>query len=126
MLVDSNVLIDFIKNKSEAIRFVESESLLGLSTSIIVLIEIFIGARNLLESKKIEKTLTSLNLKIYHLNTPISKVAFSYLRETSLKNAIGIYDYLIAATAKFYNQPIATLNTKHFKHIDELKIVRSY
>ena len=37
---------------------------------------------------------------------------------------IGVADIMIAATCLVFDQPILTSNKKHFKLVDELKVVR--
>ncbi len=36
---------------------------------------------------------------------------------------ISFQDLIIAATAKYYNYPLATLNERHFRNINELPII---
>jgi len=112
ILLDSDVIINILKKKEETIKrlmlFSESE----LYISPITVAEVFAGAKN----KEIE-TINKLfsYFKIAEINYYIGKIAGSYAKK--YKKAfcgISLEDYLIAATAKYYNLSLWSYNKKHY------------
>lgn len=54
----------------------------------------------------------------------IAKLAASYSVQLKTKGEpIDLHDYYFAATAKAFNTPLVTRNTKHFNRIDQISLV---
>ncbi len=126
MLIDANIFIDFFKKKKEALKFFEDNLYNEFLVSRIVLMEVIAGARDLAELKKMKKTFDSLDMQLIELDAEISKEAYGIFSGHFHKSGIGILDSFLAATAKVYNANLITLNTKHFKGLTGLKVVRPY
>jgi len=123
-MVDTNIFVDYIRGNKYAINFVNSNY--NLAISMLVSMEVFLGFRKQQEIAIFERFLTTSNIKIYSLSKDIAKTAYVIFKTYYHKTNVGIIDSLIAATALVHGKQLVTLNTKHFKNIDELKIVRPY
>ncbi len=121
-LIDSDVLIDFLKGKKEAVKILGKIKPNQRSTSIICVGEILEG---LTDNKKeqFQKLLNIIN--IYNVDIKVV-VIFAEIRKELRKNGnlIDNFDLLIAATCMAYNLILITNNLKHFVRIKGLKILR--
>ncbi|MBF0103317.1 MAG: type II toxin-antitoxin system VapC family toxin, partial [Desulfobacterales bacterium] len=98
VLIDTDVLIDFIHGKDEAkSAFLQIEQNFSISISVITKMELFIGCRNKSELKSIEKFLSQFQL--IELTKHISKSATDLLHQYHLSHGLLIADALIASTA---------------------------
>ncbi len=122
ILIDSSLIIQFFRmsNKEETSFFKLMEES-QLYISVVTEYELLSGARSrelLQDTINILDLLTILNFT----SLEARRVAEIY-RTLRRKNAnIGAADIFIAATAINYDLPLATLNTKHFNRINDLKL----
>lgn len=119
MVLDTNILIDFLKGKLEAIDFVKE--LDALRTSVVVVAELYSGVIN-------EREVDEMNEFLNHIEQieVSSKIAIhaGYLRRKYIKShGIGVPDAIIAATANDLNVPVASLDKKHFSVLAKNLIV---
>ena len=96
ILLDTNILIQILKGDNKTIKLVESlpES---LSISSISAMELYYGALNKSEIRKIEKFL--LLFEVIYLNKDISQNATKLIKTYAKSHNLDIPDSLIAATA---------------------------
>ncbi|HZX12743.1 MAG TPA: type II toxin-antitoxin system VapC family toxin [Candidatus Nanoarchaeia archaeon] len=125
--LDTDILVDFLRNKKEAVAFIES---LGpentLSTTYINLFELYYGAmrssfrqHNLESLEKLQHRLTLLNL-----SSSSVKEAGRILAELEKSgNPIDFRDLLIGTIALVHNFSLKTNNTKHFSRIKGLQLI---
>ena len=120
ILCDTNVLIEFYKNNPRITAELRQIGLGNLAVSVITVAELYFGALNKSELKKIKE-----NLALMH-QMPITRdisLRFLKLMETyALSHRPGIPDMLIAATALDDDLSLFTLNLKDFNYIPDLKI----
>jgi len=128
ILVDSDVVIDFLKGEKKAVAFFEKTIFKkNIFISVISWAEIIYGFRKIKainKEKLFEDFLEENEIKII----PIDKnVAEKYLKIKIILEKKNIpladFDLLIAATALFYNLSLATRNRKHFKRVKDLVLV---
>jgi predicted nucleic acid-binding protein len=122
ILVDTSVIIDFLRQKdnSGTAFYRLSKQSKKLSISIITHAELYAGksvwkhkdAR--IELEKIFRGLTIL---------PISDEISISAGEIRATHGLDLLDALIAATSIIYNKPIATINKAHFGGISGLNLV---
>ncbi len=120
-LIDSDVLIDFLKNRKETVDFLNEINKSEISTSIICVGEILEG----LDKNKSEKFLKFIDLiNLFNINI-LEIIKFSKIRKKLRKkgNLIDNFDILIAATCLVNDLTLVTNNLKHFKRIEGLKIL---
>lgn len=119
MIVDTNIIIDYLKGKQEAVDFITG--LQKLTTSVIVTAELYSGVKGSSEKKEIKQFLK--HVEQIEVNEEIATQA-GLLRKNFMKShGVEIPDAIIAATADYLQVPIATLDKKHFSVLtDELVI----
>lgn len=116
-LVDTSILIDHLRGKSEATEFLKQDNLV---ISAVTGAELFQGARNKKEQELIQKLVNQFEISWF---TPsISKLALELLKQYFLKFSLGFLDALIAATALNKDLILVTGNLKHFRSINNLKL----
>ncbi|MBA4417992.1 MAG: hypothetical protein C0392_08800 [Syntrophus sp. (in: bacteria)] len=120
ILIDTDVLINFLRGKEKArdfLRSIVNESVICCST--ITVAELYAGMR----LHEAEKTAALLDgLQIIDCNRQIAEKAGSY--KTSIKNQkLDLCDCIIAATAFISNAVLATGNDKHYPMKDIKKTI---
>jgi len=116
-LIDTTIIVDYLRGHPRAKGFVEEEFLLrrGIYVSVISYVEIYAGVR-IGEGEVISRLFD--NLMIVSIGTEIGKQAGRYLNTYGKSHGLEIADALIAATALVLDVKLATLNRKHFPMAD--------
>lgn len=122
MLVDTDVLIWYMRGNRKAYKLIEN--LNGFYISVVTYIELVNGMRNKRELSEFRKAIRSWNCKIIHVNEEISLKAMFYIERHYLSHSMQFADALVATTALVNGLTIITGNDKHFKIIKELEIKR--
>lgn len=124
MLVDTNLFIDFLRGNSKAKEFFQNKS--GLSTSVLVVMEIIAGLPKKASIKKLERFLESAKIRVYPVTEEISEDGYRLYCQHFHKANISIPDAFIAATALVAGEDLATLNIKHFRGVKGIKTFRPW
>ncbi|MGH3647278.1 MAG: type II toxin-antitoxin system VapC family toxin [Micromonosporaceae bacterium] len=114
ILVDSDVLIAHLRGMSEATKWLlDVRSSVGpLHISVVTVTEITGGMRAH-EKRQVWRLLGSL--RVEDVNEVVARRAGEFTRRFRASHgAIGLGDYLIAATADVRGYELATLNVRHF------------
>ena len=123
ILLDTSILIDYFrKTRKEKTFFVElSEQYDFFAISVVTKFEIYIGSNELQKDfwDKVFEEFTILPLSEECSDTAVE----IQQKLKKLGEPIDFADLLIAATAKYHNLPVATMNIKHFKRITDLEII---
>ena len=96
ILLDTNILIEVLKNNKrlvERLNNIEDD----FAISSITQMELFYGAFNKSEIRKLEKFL--LQFETIHIDERISKLAINLIKKYAKSHNLNIPDSLIAATA---------------------------
>lgn len=124
--LDSDFLIDFLRNKPEAVNWIKENEEKVLATTVINAFELYSGAYR---AKDYEEKLTALKkllekLKILNFSLKSAEKAGKQdaLLEKSGK-AIDKRDLFIGIIALAEGFSIKTNNKKHFQRIDGLKVL---
>lgn len=124
-LIDSDVLINFLKGEKKAVKTISKLQNQSLYISIISVGEILEG---LLETKN-KKKLTSFKellqtITILNIDLPIIE-RFALIRKSLRQKGLLIdnFDLLIASTCLVHDLVIVTGNISHFKRISGLKFI---
>jgi len=117
-LVDTDVLIDYLRNMEGAANYLDS---IGEWTySVVTTMELITGAANQKDVKKLERILTD------YREVPLSREIGSRARELMKTHAksqgLLPLDALIAATALHEGVRLSTKNKKHFRNIEGLDL----
>jgi predicted nucleic acid-binding protein len=122
LILDSDVLIDLLRNSPNALAWFAALAVKP-SVSVIAVLEVLFGARDRFELRRIQAFLQGFPVA---WGTPTDfQLAMSYAR-LRLSNGMGILDALTAAIAIRNNQKLATFNVKHFKDVPNLTTVQPY
>jgi predicted nucleic acid-binding protein len=120
ILLDTNVLIEILKGNEKTIQVVESLNV-TLCISSITVMELYYGALNKAEIKKLERF--TMLFKVLHLNEEVSMQATELIKTYAKSHTLDIPDSLIAATAVKNELTLFTYNTKDFKYINHIKLL---
>ena len=120
MIIDTDVLIWYMRGNNKAFEFIES--LNSFHISVISYMELVQGMRNKDELMELRKALRIWNTKILYLNEDISTKAMFYVEKHFLSHSIELADALIAATSVVNALPLITGNDKHYKILPEIEI----
>jgi len=120
-LLDSNIIIDFLIGRKNAVLLLNNLKLMDPepSTSSLCIAEVLLGAKD----NEIEKTNLFLNsLKVYDLTRGIADLAGKHIRELRKKGiTLNFIDALVASTCIANNLALVTYNIKHY-NLSDLEI----
>ena len=119
MLIDTDVLIWYLRGNLRAAEVIENSS--SFSMSAVSYMELVQGMRNKAELNLLRRTLREWNTEIISLNAEITAKAIVYVEQHFLSHAVQVADALIDASAIHLGQPLLTANDKHYRVIKELQ-----
>lgn len=119
LLVDTNVLIDYLRGTGKAVKYVEENSA-DFSISALSIAELFGGARSEQERENLQDFL--LSFEILPVDARISEVGGILKAKYGPSHGIDLIDGIIAATSLTTKRPLVTCNKKHFPMLDNLII----
>ncbi len=122
MLVDTDVLIWYLKGNENAYQVIENSS--NFFISVVTYMELVQGMRNKKELNNFRKALHIWNAKILYISEEISAKAMFYVEQHFLSHSMQLADALIGATAIAYGNPVLTGNDKHYNVLKDLEIKR--
>ncbi len=118
LLVDTDILVDYLRGTPGAVAFIESRSE-DLLASVISVAELFAGLREGRERASLESFIAAFNM--IPVDREIAERGGIYRRDFMRSHRLGLADALIAATADVMDAELATLNVKHFPMRPRLK-----
>ncbi len=120
VICDTNIFIEFYKGNSEIIENLHKIGNENIILSSVTAGELIFGAFNKVELRNIQKDINEL--RVLHINEKISRNFIDLMQKYSLSHNLDLPDALIAATAINADLELYTLNLKHFKYIDNIKL----
>jgi len=111
ILLDTDVMVDFLRGHPEAVTMLQTSSNRIILSSIVVA-ELYAGVRGD-EELNILDNLISL-FRVIPVSPILAKKGGLYKRDYAKSHGIGLADAIIAATADSENAELKTLNTKHY------------
>uniref|UniRef100_UPI00405776D4 PIN domain-containing protein n=1 Tax=Candidatus Electronema sp. TaxID=2698783 RepID=UPI00405776D4 len=122
ILCDTNILIEFYKNNLQVVEELRRIGKERLAVSAVTQAELYFGAINKNELRKIRQHLALL----HHLtlDIPISTLFLQLMETYSLSHKLSLPDALIAATTLSHDLELYTLNIKDFRFIAGLNLYR--
>ena len=115
MLVDTDVLIDYLKGNPLAVDFIE-KNIDVVSVCSMTIAELYQGIRNKKERELLDLFVSEM--RVFSITGDIAIKAGLLKREYGKSHSSGLADCIIAATAMSQGMKLATLNIKHFPMID--------
>ena len=120
MLIDTDVLIWYMRGNEKAYKIVEDSN--NFFISVVTYMELAQGLRNKKELNHLRKALHGWNAQILYVSEEISAKAMFYVEQHFLSHSMQLADALTGATAIAYGFPILTGNDKHYKVMKDLEI----
>lgn len=122
MLIDTDVLIWYLRGNQNALSFLKQKE--SFFVSIVSYIELIQGIRNQQELRLLRTTFKTWQMILLPITEMISTRAAFYVEQHFLSHSLQLADALISATAVVNNLPLTTGNDKHYRIIRELEIHR--
>ncbi|MBU4269167.1 MAG: type II toxin-antitoxin system VapC family toxin [Acidobacteria bacterium] len=120
ILCDTNVIIEALKKNPIVIREIEEIGLERIAVSVVTVMELYYGALNKAELKKIKRHLSSI--LIFQIDERISVTATGLIERYAKSHRLQIPDALIAATSINRDLQLYTGNKKDFVYIEKISL----
>ena len=117
MLVDTDILIDYLRGRPEAVSFLE-KNVENVSVSAVSVAELYLGVREGRERTRLSRMISAL--VVLPLTAEIAETAGLYRRDYRGRTGCGLAECLVAATASEHHLELATLNRKHFQMLEHV------
>ncbi|NLT69186.1 MAG: type II toxin-antitoxin system VapC family toxin [Verrucomicrobiaceae bacterium] len=117
MLVDTDILIDYLRGRPEAVAFLETH-VDEACVSAVSVAELYQGVHEGSERTALSRMISAL--MVLPFTGEIAERAGLYRRDHGGRIGCGLADRMIAATAAEHRMPLATLNQKHFGMLEEV------
>ncbi len=118
ILLDTDVLVDFLRGHSKALALVNAKSDLIVLSSIVVA-ELYAGVKGDAEQVVLEDFISLF--RVIPVDAAIAKTGGLYKRDYAKSHGVGLADAILAATAQAENAELKTLNTKHYPMLKGLR-----
>ncbi len=118
ILVDTDVLIDFLRGNDKAITFIDEFSPHIILSSIVVA-ELYAGVKGAIELSVLDNFVSLF--RVVPIDSEIAKAAGVYKRDFGKSHGVGLADAILAATADKETAELKTLNVKHYPMIKGLR-----
>ena len=122
MLVDTDVLVWYMRGDDRARREIEGQT--GFAMSVVTYMELVQGMRNKRELRSLRGAMRQWQAEVLYLDQEISTRAASYVEEHFLSQSLQLADALIGATAVTHRLPLLTGDTRHYQVISGLQVQR--
>jgi len=119
LLVDTDVLVEYLRGRTEAGEWLESQDA-DLMVSAITVAELFAGIKGERERQILDRFLSAL--AVLPATEEIGRLAGQYRREYGQSHGTGLADALIAATAAVSGSLLATFNRRHFPMLPKVVV----
>lgn len=124
IILDSDVMIDVLRQYSPAITWLETLGDEEIILSGYVVMELLQGCSNKAEQEKVEKVLAVF--EIVWPSAETCEEALGIFASYHLSHNIGLLDALIGQTAVALELPLYTFNRKHYAVIPSLTTIEPY
>ena len=120
MIIDTDVLIWYLKGNEAAKRIVDSN--IPFSVSSVTYMELIQGMRDKKEFQRFQKQFKRWKTEVVHIDQDISSRSVFYVQEYSLSHSMMLADALIAATVVQNSEILLTANDKHYRFIPNIEV----
>ncbi|MBN1554740.1 MAG: type II toxin-antitoxin system VapC family toxin [Phycisphaerae bacterium] len=118
ILVDTDVMVDFLRGHPKAVAFLRKQSN-RIILSAIVAAELYAGVKGDEELNVLENLLSLF--RMIPVSHTLARAGGLYKRDYAKSHGVGLADAILAATAEIENADLKTLNVKHYPMIRGLK-----
>jgi predicted nucleic acid-binding protein len=119
LLIDTDVLVEYLRDRSEAVAYLEGVTS-DLHISVISVAELFAGVRGGEEEKSLGQLLQAF--VILPVTEKTARLGGLYRRDYGRSHATGLADALIAASAEENGLDLVTFNRRHFPMVSRLTV----
>ncbi len=117
LLIDTDILIDYLRGKQQAISFLES------SEQNLVLSSINVAELYSVVGKGEEEKNLKIFLQAFEIIPVTNEIAVKggfYRRDFLKSHGIGLADSIVAATAELFHFELVTLNENHYPMLNNI------
>jgi len=118
LLIDTDVMIDFLRGHPKAVALVKKHSSRIILSSIVIA-ELYAGVRGDEELDTLDN-LVSL-FRVIPVSPSLARAGGLNRRDYSKAHGVGLADAIVAATCEAENAELKTLNIKHYPMIKGLR-----
>ncbi|AHE97674.1 type II toxin-antitoxin system VapC family toxin [Thioalkalivibrio paradoxus] len=119
LLLDTDVLIDYLRGVPEAVTYLESRKEVFLISAVTVG-ELYAGVREGRERKALDAFMGAFEIVV--LDASLAERGGLLRRDYGKSHGTGLADALIAASAERQEAVLVTLNRKHFPMLREVLV----
>jgi len=119
LLLDTDVLIEYLRGREEAIEYLE-ELTSDLYLSVISVAELFAGVKSDEEERSLQQFF--LAFVVLPVTERVARRGGLYRRDFRPSHGSGLADALIAATADENGASLVTFNRRHFPMISSVTV----
>jgi predicted nucleic acid-binding protein len=119
LLIDTDVLIEYLRGRSEAAEYLEGLTS-DLCISVISVAELFAVVRGDEEEKSLKQLL--LAFVALPVTEKTARLGGLYRRDYGGSHGTGLADALIAATSEENGADLVTLNRRHFPMVSRITV----
>lgn len=118
-LFDTDILIDYLRGKKEAVNFLDNIDD-PIYISVINIAELYAGVKDEKEEIILEEFIQAFN--IVSVNKYIAQKGGLYRQKYGKSHGVGLADAIIAASSEVVGAILVSLNKKHFPMIENLLV----
>lgn len=119
LLLDTDVIIDYLRGQTDAVAYLEGLTN-PLLISAVTVAELYVGVREGEEREALDSFISAFELVTVDENIAVK--GGLYRRDYGKSYNVGLADALIAATAEAKGATLVTLNKKHFPMLASVTI----
>ena len=117
VLVDTDVLVDFLRGHRKAVAFVNEHADRIILSSIVVA-ELYAGVKGDEEQAALDRFVSLF--RVVSVSAEIAKAGGLCKKDYGKSHGVGLADAILYATAEAEDAELKTLNTKHYPMIKDL------
>jgi len=118
ILIDTDVMVDFLRGHPKAIAFVKSHSTRIIISSIVAA-ELYAGVRSPDELTALDALISIF--RVIPVSASLARIAGLYKGDYAKSHGVGLADAIIAAMAEEENAELCTLNIRHYPMMTGLR-----
>jgi len=118
ILIDTDVMIDFLRGHPKAVALVKRYSSRIILSSIVTA-ELYAGVRGKEELDTLDNLISLF--RVVPISPSLAKAGGLHKRDYSKAHGVGFADAIVAATSEAEHAELKTLNVKHYPMIKGLK-----
>ncbi len=120
LLIDTDVVIDYLRGTSVAIKYLQAQNADNLFLSAVTVAELYAGVREGKERNLLITFCDSFN--VIPMSSEVAIQGGLWRRDYGKSYGTGLVDAIIAATAQIHKLSLVTLNKKHYPMLSKVSV----